>query len=133
MQATPRTGKGAYTKGALASKHLAKLEHGLELQKAVEFVMAGHGGAQAASHQVEGCSKKQIEYAVSKMKLSATRPKWDILTELESTRLVDWIKGSAMNDNPVSEYEITTKVRKLLQARLRSHSSRSAPLCRAWY
>ena len=67
---------------------------------------------------MDGCSKKQIEYAVEQSKASvATRPSWSILTDIEGQRLVEWITGSSMNDNPVTEDEMTCKVRELLQAR----------------
>ena len=106
------------TKGALASKARAKLAHQEQLKKAVEFVLAGKGGAQRAAAQFDGCSKKQIEYAVLKQQDgSLARPSWSILTEIESTRLAEWLHGSAKNDNPATEDEITFKVKELLQAR----------------
>tara|TARA_B110000046_G_scaffold167248_1_gene184775 strand:- start:509 stop:931 length:423 start_codon:yes stop_codon:yes gene_type:complete len=90
---------GTHTKAALAAKARDKELHQEQLDKAVALHDGGNGpGPRRLVHLVEGCTKSQIETAIVKSKLKvARREAWQILTEIEESRLVGWIQACADN------------------------------------
>ena len=116
----PVTGNkpGTHTLAALHAKAAAKAAHKIQLDKAVALVSDGKGGPDKVANMVEGCSARQIKYALAKAKSSTGwRAAWSILTDIEMQRLVTWVKASAANDNPATESEVSNQVAEMLQCR----------------
>ena len=103
MEVAKVANPGTHTKGALRTKAAAKAAHQVQLGKAVALVADGEGGPERVSKLVEGCTPRQIKYALSKARADkAWRPAWSIMTPIEMQRLVKWLLASAANDNPAT-------------------------------
>jgi hypothetical protein len=125
MEGNKGTRPGTHTKDALRQKAAAKKEHQVQLGKAVALVATGAVGPDAAASKVEGCTARQLRYAIEKG--SATqpcRPAWAILTVVEMKRLVEWVLACEANDNPAKEREVSDQVQKMLQVRRLANRSK---------
>ena len=109
---------GTHTHAALQEKAAAKAAHQAQLDQAVALIADGKGGPDKVAKMVEGCSVRQVKYALSKsLSKRPWRPAWAILTKVEMQRLVKWVLASASNDNPSTEAEVSEQVTKMLQCR----------------
>ena len=116
---------GTHTKEALRKKADAKAAHQVQLGLAVAIVADGAAGPDKAARMVEGCTARQVRYAIEKASASKQwRPAWSILTEIEMQKLVVWVLACAGNDNPAKEREVSEQVRKMLLVRRLANRSK---------
>ena len=115
MQGDEGAKLGTHTKEALRKKAGAKAAHQVQLGRAVAIVADGAAGPDKAASMVEGCTGRQVRYAIENASASKQwRPAWAILTEIEMQKLVKWVLACAANDNPAKEREVSEQVRKML-------------------
>ena len=116
--------KGQWTAGALAAKAQARAAEAERLEEAAAYARANGYGARKAITKgkfTDLTVDKLHRHLNGKTKASRNeRCKYDILTDKEEQRLVEWVIGSARNMNAAQESQqghVTEQVKKMLAAR----------------
>eukprot|EP00966_Prymnesium_polylepis_P062799 1457490-Prymnesium_polylepis.1 len=100
-------------------------EHQVQLGKAVALVATSAVGPEAAASKVEGCTARQVKYAIEKgLEKQPHRAAWEILTQVELKRLVEWVLACEANDNPAKERKVSEQMQKMLQVRRLANRSK---------
>ena len=108
--------KGSWTQAALEAKACLKAEHWEQLRKLRDWANKHELKADAALRQApeelkEGITRSQLIRALKgEIKHIEGRCEYDILTEEEEKKVVEWLKASANNAAGVKEQKIKKKV-----------------------
>ena len=117
-----KTNPGMYSKGTKAKNAAEKKVHQDAVRAALAFTQFhGKSTVWAMKHGdfAASVTKNILDKALAGKLVycNSDRREDSILTELESERLITWIKGCAQNTNPAFDAEISQQVIKMLRVR----------------
>ena len=116
MRAGKAPAKGSWTQESLQAKARLKAEHWEQLRKlrdwAIEHDLKSYAAMQKAPEELkQGISRGQLQRALAgEIKNLNGRCEYDILTDEEEKKVVEWLKASANNAAGVKEQKIKKKV-----------------------